>query len=119
VRDDGSSQCDEKCKLLSVRRLNSHRVFWVNPLNEPLEYPQSRLIWNFDEKPIFPDSPVLKTIETNPVAAGRSAIWTIGIQFSFTFLSTWPIYLYLFFLLRFYRYLPKCRRYSRVSNGDS
>jgi hypothetical protein len=75
----GSSECLEGCKLLTVVENDGKKVYWVVPLNKPLEYPHPKRIWNFDEKPVFPDSPRLQTIGAPPIAAGRAPIWTVGV----------------------------------------
>jgi hypothetical protein len=73
-----TSECVEGCDLLEVKVIEGAKHFWVTPLDKQLEYPSADRIWNFDEKPLFPDSPRLSTVGTAPVAAGRSAIWTVG-----------------------------------------
>ena len=51
---------------------------WVIPLDKPLEYCPPQNVFNIDEKPIAPDTPLRKVLGTaSPVAYGRYSVHTI------------------------------------------
>jgi hypothetical protein len=66
--------------VLAVKDLQGKYLFYVVPLQEFLEYPNPRNVWNFDEKPLFPDSPIMTGIGGPPKAASRMPIWTVGMK---------------------------------------
>jgi hypothetical protein len=57
TREDGSGN-GLGIDVLSLRKVDELTVYWVIPLDQPLIFPNPRLIFNVDEKPLIPDSPL-------------------------------------------------------------
>jgi len=56
-------------------------VYFHRVLKEPLKFIPAARVWNLDEKPLIPDSPLLhclgKDASSLPIACSRTSSWTI------------------------------------------